>query len=172
MGNFRHKGLERPLGKVIIRCMLSHFSRVWLFASLWTVVCQAPLSMGFSRQESWSGWLFPPPGDFPHPGIKPTSLMSPPLAGGFFTTSAILEAWLLDWLSSMNSWLHEEMFIKVVLMAIIILFPIYPTSQSKNALNYWLDREKNILSSPLPAFLLLSSVKYPRNLSSPASSMQ
>ena len=151
--------------------MLSHFSHVWLFASLWTVVCQAPPSMGFSRQEPWSGWLFPPPGDFPHPGVKPASLMSPPLAGGFFTTSAILGAWLLDQLSSVNSWLHEEVFTKVVLMAIIVLFHIYPASQSKNALDYWLDREKNILSSSLPAFLLLSSVKYPRNLSSPASSM-
>ena len=173
MGNFRHTGLERPLGKVTIGArMLSRFSRVWPFAILWTVVCQAPLSMGFSRQEYWSGWPFPPPGDFPHPGIKPVSLMSPPLAGGFFTTSTILEAWLLEGLSSMNSWLHEEMFTKVVLLAIVILFPVYSTSQSKNALNYWLDREKNILSSPPPAFLLLSSVKYPHNLSSPASSMQ
>ena len=45
--------------------------------------CQAPLSMGFSRQEYWSGLPFPPPGDLPHPGIEP---MSPTLAGGFFTT--------------------------------------------------------------------------------------
>ena len=49
--------------------VLSHFSRVWLFATLWTVAHQAPLSMGFSRQEYWSGWPCPPPGDLPDPGI-------------------------------------------------------------------------------------------------------
>ena len=58
----------------------------------WTVARQAPLSMGFSRQEYWSGLPFPPPGDLPDPGIKPRSLMSPALAGGFFTTSATWEA--------------------------------------------------------------------------------
>ena len=58
-----------------------------LFATLWTVACQAPLSMGFSRQEYWSGWPCSPPGDLPDPGIKVKSPMSPALAGGFFTTS-------------------------------------------------------------------------------------
>ena len=48
---------------------------------------QALLSMGFSNQEYWSGLLCPPPRDLPYPGIKPTSLMSPELAGAFFTTS-------------------------------------------------------------------------------------
>ena len=48
--------------------------------------------MGFSRQEYWSGLPFPPPGDLPDPGIEPTSLMSPALAGRFFTTSATWEA--------------------------------------------------------------------------------
>ena len=47
----------------------------------WTVVHQAPLSMGFSRQDYWSGVPFPSPGDLPNPGIEPTS---PALAGGFF----------------------------------------------------------------------------------------
>ena len=47
---------------------------------------QAPLSMGFSRQEYWSGLPCPPPGDLPDSGIKPTSLVSPALAGRFFTT--------------------------------------------------------------------------------------
>ena len=51
-----------------------------------TVVCQAPLSMGFSRQEYWSGLPFPPPGDPPHPGIEPLSPESSALAGSFFTT--------------------------------------------------------------------------------------
>ena len=71
--------------------VLSHFSRVWLFATPWTVACQAPLSTGFSRQEYWSGLPCSPPGDLPDPGIEPTSLMSA-LAGEFFTTSATWEA--------------------------------------------------------------------------------
>ena len=76
-------------------CVLSHFSHVWLFVTLWTVACQAPLSMGFSRQEHWSGLPWPPPGDLPNPGIKFMSLTyisSPALAGGFFTTSTTWEA--------------------------------------------------------------------------------
>ena len=67
--------------------MLSRFSRVQLFVTLWTVACQAPLSMGFSSQEYWRGLPCPPPGDLPKRGIKPMSLMSPALAGRFFTTS-------------------------------------------------------------------------------------
>ena len=51
-----------------------------------TVASQAPLSMGFSRQGYWSGLSFPSPGDHPDPGIEPTSLASPALAGRFFTT--------------------------------------------------------------------------------------
>ena len=69
-------------------CVLSHFSCVQFCPILWTVAHQAPLSMGFYRQEYWSGSPCPPPGDLPNPGIEPVSLMSPALAGGFFTTSA------------------------------------------------------------------------------------
>jgi len=65
---------------------------VWLFVILWTVAWQAPLAIEFSRQEYWSGLSCPPPGDPPDPGIEPTSLTSPALAGGFFTTSATWEA--------------------------------------------------------------------------------
>ena len=61
-------------------------SRVWLFAKLWTIACQATLSMGFSRQEYWGGLLFPPPGNLPDPGIEPTSPPSPVLAGRLFTS--------------------------------------------------------------------------------------
>ena len=53
----------------------------------WTVARQAPLSMGFSRQEYWTGLPFPPPGNLPNPGIEPVSLASPALASGFFTTA-------------------------------------------------------------------------------------
>ena len=59
------------------KSMPSCFSCVHLFATLWAVTLRAPLSMGFSRQENWSGLLCPPPGDLPNPGIKPLSLMSP-----------------------------------------------------------------------------------------------
>ena len=61
--------------------MLSH---VRLFATLWMVARQVPLSMEFSRQEYWSGLPFPTPGDLPNPGIEPMSPESPALAGGFF----------------------------------------------------------------------------------------
>ena len=61
-------------------------------ATLKTVPHQVPLSMGFSRQECWSGLLCPPPGDLSNPGIKSASLTSPALAGRFFTTSTIWEA--------------------------------------------------------------------------------
>ena len=76
----------------VCACMLSHFSHVWLFEDLWTWACQAPLSIGLSRQEYWSGLLCPPLGDLPDPGIEPTSLTSPTLAGRFFTISATWEA--------------------------------------------------------------------------------
>ena len=52
-------------------CILSHFSRVQLLAALWTGAHQVPLSLGFPRQEHWSGLPFPPPGDLPNPGIEP-----------------------------------------------------------------------------------------------------
>ena len=72
-------------------CTLSHFSRVQLFATLQTVALQAPLSMGFSRQENWHGLPCAPPGHLPNPGMEPSSLMSPVLAGRFFTTRATWE---------------------------------------------------------------------------------
>ena len=56
------------------------------------MVLQAPVSMGFSRQEYWSGLLWPPPGDLPDSGTEPMSLRSPASAGGFFTTSTTWEA--------------------------------------------------------------------------------
>ena len=72
--------------------VLSCFSPVPLFATSWTVVHQAPLSMGLSRQEYWTGLPFPPPGDLPDSGTELMSLTSSALAGGFFTTGATSEA--------------------------------------------------------------------------------
>ena len=73
-------------------CVLSHSSHVPHFATPWTIAHQAPLSIGFSRQEYWSGLPCPPPGDLPDPGTEPTTLKSPALAGKLFTTSTTCEA--------------------------------------------------------------------------------
>ena len=63
-------------------------SHARVFATPWTVALQVPLTMGFSRQEYWSGLPFPSPGDLPGPGIEP---VSPVLAGQFFTTAPLLK---------------------------------------------------------------------------------
>ena len=62
------------------------------FLSLWTIVRQVPLSMGFSRQEYWNGFSCPPPGDLPNPAIKAETLMPPASSARYFTTSATWEA--------------------------------------------------------------------------------
>ena len=67
-------------------------SQVRLFGTPWTVAHQALFFMGFSRQEYWSGSPCPLPGDLPDPGMEPASLMSPALAGRFFTTNTSWEA--------------------------------------------------------------------------------
>ena len=72
--------------------MLSHFSCIQLFATLKTVAHWAPLSMGFSRQEYYSGLPFPTPGAPHDPGVEPTCLVSHALAGKFFTTTITYEA--------------------------------------------------------------------------------
>ena len=73
------------LGCVCV-CVRSVASICLTLATPWTVAHQAPLHMGFSREEYWSGLPFPSPGDLPDPGIEPTSPDSPELAGRFFTT--------------------------------------------------------------------------------------
>ena len=88
--------------------MWSHFSHVQLFVTLWTVAYQAPLFMGFSRQECWSGLPFPTPRDLSNPGIEPVSLMSPALAGGFFTTSAPWDALRTPYLLSSEELLMDK----------------------------------------------------------------
>ena len=75
-----------------IRVCAPSVNRVWLFAAPQTMVHQAPLPMGFSRQVYWSGFPFPTPGDLPNPGIEPTSPVSPALAGRFFTHCATWKA--------------------------------------------------------------------------------
>ena len=84
--------------------MLSQFSYIQLFATPWTVARQAPLSMGLSRQEYWSGLSCPPPGDLPHPGSKPVSPAVPALQADSLLLShlespgptGILDHWKAD----------------------------------------------------------------------------
>ena len=84
-------------------CMPNHFSRVWLFVTPWTVACWVPLSMGFSRQEYWSGLLLPSPGDFPDLGIEPMSPAAPalqadslPLSYQGSPMSSIVRFWIMS----------------------------------------------------------------------------
>ena len=76
----------------MILCVLNHFHRVWLFATLWTAAYQAPPSLGFSRQQYQSGLPCPTPENLRDPEIEPMSPRSPVLAGRFFTTSSTWEA--------------------------------------------------------------------------------
>ena len=86
-----HYILSVSLGLPTLR-VLSHFSRVQLSATLWTVACQAPLSLGFAKSEYWSGLPYPSSGDLPNPGIESTSPVYPILAGGFFTSEPMGKA--------------------------------------------------------------------------------
>ena len=87
-------------------------SHICLFATPRTVIYQAPPSMEFFRQEYWSGLPFPSP-DLPDPGTKPTSLVSPALAGRFFITSATWEA---------HIFIGEFQFLKILATQSSILF--------------------------------------------------
>ena len=71
---------------MVQRMCAQSLSHIQLFVTPWTVARQAPLSMGFSRQEYWSGLPLPPPGDLPDAGIEPKSPAAPAMAGTFFTT--------------------------------------------------------------------------------------
>ena len=82
-------------------CVLSLFHRVQLFATVWTIALQAPLSMGFYRQEYWSGLQFPSPTALPHPGTEPTSLISPASCHHKLHISG---SWVLD--QNVHSCLH------------------------------------------------------------------
>ena len=76
-------------------CIPTQFlSQVQLFVTPWTVACQAPLSMGFPKQDYWNELPFPIPGNHPNPEIDSVSFASPALAGRFFTTCATWEACL------------------------------------------------------------------------------
>ena len=80
---------DRP--QLASACVLSHFSHIQLFATLCIITLKAPLSMGFFNQEYWSGLPCPPSGYIPDSEIESSYLMSPALAGMFFTTRATWE---------------------------------------------------------------------------------
>ena len=93
-------------------CVLSRFSRARLFATLWTVAHQAPLSMGFSRQGYWSGLPFPSPGDLPDPGIESTSPATPALQ----VDSLLLSHWMSPFI-----WQREtKQALVIILMRVLI----------------------------------------------------
>ena len=106
--NWQHWALPYWGQCLLLFCVPAQlFSGVRLFASLWTVAHQAPLSMGFSRQESWSGLPCPPPGDLPNPGFESVCLMALALPSRFFTTTPsakpmlffILSKYIYLWIS-------------------------------------------------------------------------
>ena len=94
---------------VCMCCMLNH---VQLFMIPWTVACQTPLSVEFSRQECWSGLLFPSLGDLPDLGIKSAFLASPALAGSFFTT----------WASFAGSPMYRQLYLSIIEITSIALY--------------------------------------------------
>ena len=71
--SYTHNVMSTMKVKVTVKVKVKSLSHVRLFATTWTVAHQAPPSMGFSRQEHWSGLPFPSPGDLPNPGIEPRS---------------------------------------------------------------------------------------------------
>ena len=115
-------------------CVLNPFRCVRLSATLWTVAHHAPMSMGFSKQEYWSGLPCPPPGDLPNPAIKPTSLMPPALAGGFFTIST---AWKAHYLPK-SAQIHVHWVSDAVKPSHPLLSPSHALSLSQHqGLSQW-----------------------------------
>ena len=115
-------------------CMLS----VQLFATPWTVAHQVPLSMEFSKQKYWSELPFPSPGDLPDPGIKPTSLASPALAGELLTTVPPEEAEAKRPLCSHISFLSSG---KMLFSEIFCLYFIGQQGVLGPSLHYLMKRE-------------------------------
>ena len=91
--------MRRKLTRHLI-CSAKTFVSVW-HACMLTVARQAPLSMGFSRPQYWSGLPFPCPGDLPHPAIEPVSLRSAALTGRFFTTTTTFWKPISVWRTSL-----------------------------------------------------------------------
>ena len=86
LSSSRPESVTFHTSQCLVQNLLLTRCHVWLSLPLWTVARQTPLSMGFSRQEYWSGLPFPSPGDLPNPETEPAS---PALAGDFFTTEPL-----------------------------------------------------------------------------------
>ena len=112
---------------IVCACMLSCFSRVWLFATPWTVAQQAPLSMGFSREEYWNGLPVPSPGDLPHSGIK---LGSPTLKAFLIWICSSFKAWMALSLS------RRACFVKLVKASTLIIISVVPIEGTNKAAIY------------------------------------
>ena len=115
---------------ILVLWMLSCFSYVQPCVTLWAVACQAPLSLGLSGQEYWSGLPCSLPGDLPNPGIEPISLMSFALAGRFFTTRATQEA--LYWF-----YLFPESFAVVLLVRVQVWYLNFQKNLSNFSRRLW-----------------------------------
>ena len=92
----------------------------------WTVAHQAPMSMGFSRQEYWSGLPFLSPEDLPNPGIEHTFLTYPALADGFFTASATLHEAKRKLLSRVRPFATPQTIVQGILQARILEWVAFP----------------------------------------------
>ena len=103
-------------------CGLSRFSRVQLFATPWTVACQAPLSMGFSRQEYWSGLPFPSPGDLPNPGSNPHLSRLPHWQVGSLplAPSGKPRTYVHLWLIHVDVWQKPNQYCKAIILQLKI----------------------------------------------------
>ena len=112
----------------------SHFSCVQLFATLWTVARKSPLSMGFSRQEYWSGLWCPPPGDLPDPGLEPGSLRSPTLGGRVFIISATWKARIIYKLNHMKLLVFDKNY---SLCGLSIIFWLWIAYEEKTIILKW-----------------------------------
>ena len=121
-GSGFHRGKSGWKWKVKVKLL----SRVQLVVTLWTVSHQAPLSMGFSRQEYWSELPFPSAGDLPDPGIKPVSLASPALADVFFYYCATWENHLKIKDPQLHFQVHLERPQSLIIFFLLIEIPVYP----------------------------------------------
>ena len=130
---------------------VSRSSCVWFFATPCTAACQAPLSMGFSRQEYWSELLCPSPGDLPDPVIKPVSLISPALAGGLFIISTTWEA--LQLTTSIYNWVKAVPLINYISEHSKVAFLIKTRSEINS--NTWLNLKRNSITHSLPIAIYL-----------------
>ena len=137
---------------VFLWAACSHFGRVRLSVTLRTVAHQALLSMGFSRQEQWSGpeyWRpFPLPGNLPDSGIEPPSLTFPVLAGGFFTTSTTWEAPIVIGGGSSKKISIKRLSLSLFLKMNFVVTPLGRSSEKEHHLVSLDDMasEKKILS--------------------------